>query len=636
MVGPPPTVYGIDTVSHGHGYHSQHEQWIALWQAFTHPQSSYQHPHAPQQLDQQDYYNYTQNQLAQSGHYMDSPAPPAPHELNEATPYKLSFPPDPQIGTIGTNPNPSHGFSFGLAPGPLYQHGITHHNEQVVQLHGESSYSHAQPISEAQCLQNRFQQLYWRNSELMAMVEPSQPRSLPLSSWMQESRAPANSIPVNDANNNQSDMPPVSNTGKKTTTSAQMRNPAGKPRREAQSQRRAYLTKGKGNSTISSTAGVKRKRSKRQSSVTDSHDADTSENDSDDDDSVGGEINNVGLNNKSQKQKSKRVYLLDQLKQKREVINFLKQLIGETPLSPEEYFTSVCERDDQNAMEHRERLPSSIRKAGGTAGPQAFNAPRGPAAEEDDSDHEESSNPQSFGLVAPLQDEDSTDASPNEKLLSSLPNYDAPLGLIANLSLSNTNSKMSEKEFAGLRDDDVGVANETYFLPGPASSLGIPKMSIEQDSSPEILTRELVGKDAKELFKMFCKKKEIYPVVMHFAKHSAANALIDGWKSVELCQAYILMGMYAVPARRWEEDRSWLYTGLAIRYLRVFITFLSLSSLSSRVATDLNLHQVPPVKPQNEKQEREILNRTRVWTICFNLDRSSATQFVKPSTIKEE
>jgi len=52
---------------------------------------------------------------------------------------------------------------------------------------------------------------------------------------------------------------------------------------------------------------------------------------------------------------------------------------------------------------------------------------------------------------------------------------------------------------------------------------------------------------------------------MHFAKHSAANALTDGWKSVELCQAYILMSIFAVPARRWEEDRSWLYTGLAIR-----------------------------------------------------------------------
>ena len=65
---------------------------------------------------------------------------------------------------------------------------------------------------------------------------------------------------------------------------------------------------------------------------------------------------------------------------------------------------------------------------------------------------------------------------------------------------------------------------------------------------------------------------------MHFAKHSAANALIDGWKSVELCQAYILMSIYAVPARRWEEDRSWLYTGLAIRYvISQFGFLLSLS-----------------------------------------------------------
>jgi hypothetical protein len=108
---------------------------------------------------------------------------------------------------------------------------------------------------------------------------------------------------------------------------------------------------------------------------------------------------------------------------------------------------------------------------------------------------------------------------------------------------------------------------------------------------------------------------------MHFAKHSAANALIEGWKSVELCQAYILLSIYAVPARKWEEDRSWLYTGLAIR-----------------LATDLNLHQVPSSKALkgNERQERELLNRTRVWMICFNLDRSSATQYGKPPTIKAD
>jgi hypothetical protein len=111
---------------------------------------------------------------------------------------------------------------------------------------------------------------------------------------------------------------------------------------------------------------------------------------------------------------------------------------------------------------------------------------------------------------------------------------------------------------------------------------------------------------------------EVYPIAMHFAKSAAANALIDGWKSAELCQAYILMSIYAVPARRWEEDRSWLYTGLAIR-----------------IATDLNLH-IGAAKPaRNETEARETINRTRIWMICFNLDKSTATQFGKPSTVRE-
>ena len=63
----------------------------------------------------------------------------------------------------------------------------------------------------------------------------------------------------------------------------------------------------------------------------------------------------------------------------------------------------------------------------------------------------------------------------------------------------------------------------------------------------------------------YSEKPEVYPIAMHFAKSAALSALVDGWKSVELCQASIAMSIYAVPARRWEEDRSWLYAGLAIR-----------------------------------------------------------------------
>ncbi len=31
-----------------------------------------------------------------------------------------------------------------------------------------------------------------------------------------------------------------------------------------------------------------------------------------------------------------------------------------------------------------------------------------------------------------------------------------------------------------------------------------------------------------------------------------------------------------------------------------------------------------------------MLNRTRIWIICFNVDKSSATQFGKLSTVKED
>ncbi|KAJ7599512.1 hypothetical protein C8J56DRAFT_916834 [Mycena floridula] len=216
------------------------------------------------------------------------------------------------------------------------------------------------------------------------------------------------------------------------------------------------------------------------------------------------------------------------------------------------------------------------------------------------------------------------------------------------------------KESVNDIDDNNEVANATYSVPGPANNPGIYDMLPDQSSPPDILLHGLVTTDdVDSLFKIFYEhinpfisildpmlhtpatifsrcpvlftivcaissryypeKSEIYPVAMHFAKHSAANALIDGRKSVELCQAYILMSIYNIPGRKWEEERSWLYAGLAIR-----------------IATDLNLHQASGKKPQNEKQEREMLNNTRVWMICFNLDQTMAIQYGKPRTVKED
>lgn len=78
-----------------------------------------------------------------------------------------------------------------------------------------------------------------------------------------------------------------------------------------------------------------------------------------------------------------------------------------------------------------------------------------------------------------------------------------------------------------------------------------------------------------------------------------------------------------------------LRLGEASGFRLVSLSFL-MRVLFSRLATDLNLHQASMTQPQTERQEREMLNRTRVWMICFNVDRSIATQSGKPSTIKED
>ncbi|KAF8554878.1 hypothetical protein OG21DRAFT_1012322 [Imleria badia] len=393
---------------------------------------------------------------------------------------------------------------------------------------------------------------------------------------------------------------------------------------------------------------------------------------------------------------SKREYLLAQIRHKDQIIgSLLKQLHNPymaTPLSIDQFklAMSPSDKDNVRVVDWMDRLQSSTQQPG-----QASAARMEIIRDMHRSGEVPSSMPgTSAGAGAGVRasasltmgdpdeavedtEEATTEEEDAEKARSALPDITVPIGLLANLSLDKEDEKDKGRGKSRARtgsgtapsgaavkpeedDNNVGVANKEYFRPGPANDLNIRKHLIERNSPPDILLHGLVtSADVDKLFDIFWNqinpfigvldpklhtatsifhrcpflftvicaissryyggKSEIYPVAMHFAKHSAANALIDGWKSVELCQAYILMSIYAVPARRWEEDRSWLYTGLAVR-----------------LATDLNLHQVSMTQPQTERQEREMLNRTRVWMICFNLDRSTATQFGKPSTIKED
>ncbi|GJJ14439.1 hypothetical protein Clacol_008703 [Clathrus columnatus] len=74
-----------------------------------------------------------------------------------------------------------------------------------------------------------------------------------------------------------------------------------------------------------------------------------------------------------------------------------------------------------------------------------------------------------------------------------------------------------------------------------------------------------------------------------------------------------------MPARKWEEDRSWVYLELAIR-----------------IALDLNLYEpLPQESLTTEKYERESLNRTRAWLNCYNLDCSMSTLLGRPPMVNE-
>ncbi|GBE88352.1 hypothetical protein SCP_1301670 [Sparassis crispa] len=242
--------------------------------------------------------------------------------------------------------------------------------------------------------------------------------------------------------------------------------------------------------------------------------------------------------------------------------------------------------------------------------------------------------------------------------LAILPSESVPFGLMANLALRKKGKRRSsrDRDAVGAEDSqtEVGLANDNYFRPSAA-----PERPIIQEAHqpPHILRNGLVSPAEVErlfaiyfdymnlsvslldpvlytaqktywrspfLFTVICAiasrhynmRPELYQQAMKYARLAAGTALIGGQKSVEVVEAYILLALYPVPVRRWEEDRCWLYLGLAIR-----------------VATDLNLHHPNTPSPDNEMHAREMLNRTRVWLNCFNLDRSTSSQYGKSSII---
>ncbi|KAJ3568477.1 hypothetical protein NP233_g5683 [Leucocoprinus birnbaumii] len=233
--------------------------------------------------------------------------------------------------------------------------------------------------------------------------------------------------------------------------------------------------------------------------------------------------------------------------------------------------------------------------------------------------------------------------TPGDKPLG-MPNEAAPWGLMGRLSLITDPTNETT--------DNAGITSAKYFWNSEYSAVKVFATEIDglkdkevddervknvQRVQPHILSRGVIStSDAEKLFTIYFEKmndstslldaklytppltavrspflftvicaiasrfyegrSDLYPQLMHYAQLAAGTALIGGTKK--------------------RRDRSWLYLGLAIR-----------------TATDLNLHIPIKEKPRDEWQAREILNRTRIWLNCFNLDRSTGSQYGKPPII---
>lgn len=215
----------------------------------------------------------------------------------------------------------------------------------------------------------------------------------------------------------------------------------------------------------------------------------------------------------------------------------------------------------------------------------------------------------------------------------------------------------------------LGVASQNYFRPGPMTILPLRRIIIEREMPPELLTLGIVtSEEVLDLFSIFFRRciqhvclldaewhtptficsrspflftcvctvaakfyeprPDLHAKCLALTRKVAFDVVNRGFKSIEIVQGFLLMAMYAQPAERFEEDKTWMYSGIALR-----------------MATDLNLHRKSvatfnhsphPDDPAVLDREREILNRERTWYVCFALDRGLSIQMGKPYTIRED
>ncbi|KAJ3576869.1 hypothetical protein NP233_g143 [Leucocoprinus birnbaumii] len=339
---------------------------------------------------------------------------------------------------------------------------------------------------------------------------------------------------------------------------------------------------------------------------------------------------------------------------------------------------------------------------------------------------------------------------PGSPKLHSLPDNSLnPLGLLAEASLANRRAHVGAKRSIGSLGNtggaggaagvaskiaeaqdgqNLGVASDNYFKPGPMTILPLRRLYIERQIQPEMLsfvstdevvvlfdiyfdhismhcslldrnfhTPSLVCSRSPFLLTTICSiaskfytaRPDLHPRLTELAKKLAFSVPAKGYKSVEIVQAYLLLSLWGCGAvERYEQDKTWLLLGMAIRLKGILRSFhgpchslyhsgagddqantsffdsaTNITSFSDnllfpllsnevkntnhndtqtfrRMATDLNLHRktavTSPDTAEGKARDIEVHNRERTWILCFCLDRSFSAQMGKPHSIKED
>ncbi|THH09165.1 hypothetical protein EW145_g2214 [Phellinidium pouzarii] len=160
---------------------------------------------------------------------------------------------------------------------------------------------------------------------------------------------------------------------------------------------------------------------------------------------------------------------------------------------------------------------------------------------------------------------------------------------------------------------------------------------------PVLHTPERLFWHSHFLFSLICcvatkysqKYSPMIPLFIEFARDLGGKALVQGRKTIDECQAFLIHSVYQTPRKRFEDQRGWLTMGLAFSLANELqlnkpspADYFALSQSVENMDTKDALFY--------EMAARDRLNRIRTWLNCYCVDASHATQFGKPAMLDVE